>query len=78
MIKINKHIDLCLNGEMIRTTIKEEEQRTSPQPNSHKRIPSTQPKSTPPTKRQRKKLNITPPSQRNNGIDHYFYKTDSK
>lgn len=35
--KINKHIDLCLNGEMIRTTIKEEEQRTSPQTNSNKR-----------------------------------------
>ncbi len=35
--KINKHIDLCLNGEMIRTTIKEEEQRTSPQANSNKR-----------------------------------------
>ena len=31
--KINKHIDLCLNGEMIRTTIKEEDQRTSPQTN---------------------------------------------
>jgi len=35
--KINKHIDLCLNGEMIRTTIKEEDQRTSPQANSTKR-----------------------------------------
>jgi hypothetical protein len=35
--KINKHIDLCLNGEMIRTTIKEEDQRTSPQTNHTKR-----------------------------------------
>ena len=25
--KINQHIDLCLNGEVIRTTIKEEDQR---------------------------------------------------
>ena len=35
--KINKHIDLCLNGEIIRTTIKEEDQRTSPQTSYHKR-----------------------------------------
>jgi hypothetical protein len=35
--KINKHIDLCLNGQMILTTIKEEDQRTSPQSNSNKR-----------------------------------------
>ncbi|CAF2662158.1 unnamed protein product [Rotaria sp. Silwood2] len=35
--KINKHIDLCLNGEMIRTTIKEQDQQTSPQTNYHKR-----------------------------------------
>lgn len=39
--KINKHIDLCLNGEMIRTTIKEEEQRTSPQTNTNKRYIDT-------------------------------------
>jgi hypothetical protein len=74
--KINQHIDLCLNGEMIRTTIKEEDQRTSPQTNANKRISSTQSKSTPPAaKRQRRKLNITP--QRINGIDNYFFKTDS-
>jgi hypothetical protein len=65
--KINKHIDLCLNGEMIRTTIKEDEQHTS-----HKR--TIQSKSTPVAKRQRKNLQITP--QRNNSIDNYFYKTD--
>lgn len=35
--KINKHIDLCLNGEMVRTTIKEEDQRRSPQTNLNKR-----------------------------------------
>jgi len=74
--KINKHIDLCLNGEMIRTTIKEEDQRTSPQTNYNKRINSRQSKSTPPAKRQKRKLNITP--QRTNGIDNYFFKTDSK
>jgi hypothetical protein len=92
--KINKHIDLCLNGEMIRTTIKEEEEkRTSPQANSHKRyllniyfnqyeylvslcsINSTQSKPTPASKRQKRKLNLTP--QRINGIDNYFFKTDS-
>jgi len=39
-------------------------------------ITSTQTKSTPPSKRQRRKLNITP--QRTNGIDNYFFKTDSK
>ncbi|CAF1003210.1 unnamed protein product [Adineta steineri] len=70
--KINKHIDLCLNGEMIRTTIKEEDQRTSPQTAHIKRNQSTQAKSTPPAKRQRKKLTITPP--RTNGIDNYFFK----
>ena len=36
--KVNKHIDLCLNGEMIRTTIKEEDQRTSPQATHNKRF----------------------------------------
>jgi hypothetical protein len=35
--KINKHIDLCLNGEMIRTTIQEEDQRTASQFNEKKR-----------------------------------------
>ncbi|CAF1032395.1 unnamed protein product [Adineta steineri] len=70
--KINKHIDLCLNGEMIRTTIKEEDQRTSPQTAHIKRTQPTQAKSTPPAKRQRKKLTITPP--RTNGIDNYFFK----
>jgi hypothetical protein len=35
--KINKHIDLCLNGEMVRTTIREEDQRTSPQIHQKKR-----------------------------------------
>jgi hypothetical protein len=91
--KINKHIDLCLNGEMIRTTIKEEDQRTSPQANHNKRyvdlyfrslwfacfvfsIHSTQSKSTPPGKRQRRQLNIT--SQSTHGIDNYFFRTDSK
>jgi hypothetical protein len=39
--KINKHIDLCLNGEMVRSTIKEEDQRTSPQANHSKRYLST-------------------------------------
>lgn len=38
--KINQHIDLCLNGEMVRTTIKEEDQRTSPQINHSKRYAS--------------------------------------
>lgn len=27
--KINQHIDLCLNGELVRSTIREEDQRTS-------------------------------------------------
>jgi DNA polymerase kappa len=72
--KVNKHIDLCLNGEMIRTTIKEEEQRTSPQANTQKRIQSTQVKSTPPAKRQKRKLNIASPGT--NGIDNYFFKSD--
>ena len=35
--KINKHIDLCLNGEMVRTTIREEDRRTSPQIQAKKR-----------------------------------------
>jgi hypothetical protein len=70
--KINKHIDLCLNGEMIRTTIKEDEQQQ--QTVSQKR--PTPSKSTPSAKRQRKKVQITP--QRINGIDNYFYRTDSK
>ena len=38
--RINQHIDLCLNGEMVRTTIKEEDQRTSPQINHSKRYDS--------------------------------------
>ena len=78
--RINKHIDLCLNGEMIRTTIKEQEQQTSPQhPTTSKRLhTSTQTKLTPPTKRQRKKapLDLTP--QRNHNIAQYFSRTDSK
>ena len=35
--KINQHIDLCLNGEMVRSTIKEEDQRTSPDVTQRKR-----------------------------------------
>ncbi|CAF4624947.1 unnamed protein product [Rotaria sp. Silwood1] len=70
--KINKHIDLCLNGEIIRTTIKEQDQQTSPQTNYNKRINSTQSKLTPSTKRQKRKSNTTP--QRTNGIDNYFSK----
>jgi hypothetical protein len=73
--KINKHIDLCLNGEMIRTTIKEDEQQQQQTTTSHKR--TTQSKSTPSAKRQRKNLPITTP-ERNHGIDNYFYKTDLK
>ncbi|CAF1090496.1 unnamed protein product [Rotaria sordida] len=70
--KINKHIDLCLNGEMIRTTIKEQDQQTSPQTNYNKRINLTQSKVTPPAKRQKRKFNTTP--QQTNGIDNYFSK----
>lgn len=75
--RINKHIDLCLNGEMVRTTIKEQEQQTSPQHSTiSKRFHiSTQTKLTPPAKRQRKK-DLTP--QRNNSIAQYFSRTDSK
>ncbi|CAF4593524.1 unnamed protein product [Rotaria socialis] len=74
--KINKHIDLCLNGEMVRTTIKEENRRTSPQTKMNKRIQLTQSKSTPPKKRQKRKSDATP--QRAHGIDNYFFKTESK
>lgn len=79
--KINKHIDLCLNGEMVRTTIREEDQRTSPQIHQRKRyasllsasvhlrsssVQSTQVKSTPPAKRQKQTI----------GIDNYFFRSD--
>ncbi|CAF1653717.1 unnamed protein product [Rotaria magnacalcarata] len=74
--KINKHIDLCLNGEMVRTTIKEEDRRTSPQTKMNKRIQLTQSKSTPPKKRQKRKSNATP--QQTHGIDNYFFKTEFK
>ena len=35
--KINQHIDLCLNGEIVRSTIREEDQRHSPQMTQKKR-----------------------------------------
>lgn len=77
--RINKHIDLCLNGEMVRTTIKEQEQQTSPQHHSKRLHTSTQSKLTPPAKRQRKKpsLDLTP-QRTTNSIDQYFSRTDSK
>lgn len=66
--KINQHIDLCLNGEMVRTTIKEQEQQTSPSTNSIKR---TQTNTTTPTaKRQKRNLNIS--TTQINGINNYF------
>ena len=79
--KINKHVDLCLNGEMVRTTIREEDQRTSPQTHQKKRyaslltasvhlrsssVQSTLVKSTPPAKRQKQTI----------GIDNYFFRAD--
>jgi hypothetical protein len=72
--KINKHIDLCLDGEMVRTTIRQKDQRTSPQIHQKKRyasllsalvhlcsssVQSTQVKSTPPAKRKQRTLMTT-------------------
>lgn len=67
--RINKHIDLCLNGEMIRTTIKEQEQSAC---SSTKR---TQTKTTPIAKRQKRNLNVSTTTQIN-GIGNYFFKSD--
>lgn len=67
--RINKHIDLCLNGEMIRTTIKEQEQSAC---SSTKR---TQTKTTPIAKRQKRNLNVSTTTQINE-IGNYFFKSD--
>jgi hypothetical protein len=71
--EIIQHIDLCLNGEMVRTNIREEDQPTSPQIQQKKgyasllstsvhrcssSIQSTQVRSTSPPKRQKRTIRI--------------------